>query len=156
MGTVPVPLPGLVPRTHSLNATYEGKKGRTKPKENFLQIILCIYLFLAVLGFQSCTGFSLVAMSRGCSLAVGQGLLTVGASPVEHALSAMWISVAPRLSSTDPVIVAHGLRCSTACEIFPDQGSNLCLLHWQPDSLAWSHRGAPRRTLNGFPEGQPS
>ena len=27
------------------------------------------------------------------------------------------------------VVVAHGLSCSVACEIFPDQGSNLGPLH---------------------------
>ena len=27
--------------------------------------------------------------------------------------------------------MAHGLSCSTACGIFPDQGSNPCPLHWQ-------------------------
>ena len=27
------------------------------------------------------------------------------------------------------VVVAHGPSCSVACEIFPDQGSNLCPLH---------------------------
>ena len=27
--------------------------------------------------------------------------------------------------------------------IFPDQGSNLCLLHWQVDSLPLSHQGRP-------------
>ena len=32
------------------------------------------------------------------------------------------------------VVVAHGLSCSTACEIFSDQGSNPCPLHWQVDS----------------------
>ena len=32
------------------------------------------------------------------------------------------------------VFVAHGLSCSAACGIFPDQGSNPCLLHWQVDS----------------------
>ena len=35
-----------------------------------------------------------------------------------------------RLSS-----VAHGLSCSAACGIFPDQGSNLCPLHCQADSF---------------------
>ena len=30
--------------------------------------------------------------------------------------------------------MAHGLSCSVACGIFPDQGSNLCPLHWQADS----------------------
>ena len=43
------------------------------------------------------------------------------------------------------VVVAHGLNfcgswvhrpnCSAACGIFPDQRLNLCLLHWQADSL---------------------
>ena len=28
----------------------------------------------------------------------------------------------------------HGLSCSAACGIFPDQGSNPCPLHWQADS----------------------
>ena len=32
------------------------------------------------------------------------------------------------------VVVAHGLSCSVACGIFPDQGSNPCPLHWQVDS----------------------
>ena len=27
-----------------------------------------------------------------------------------------------------------GLSCSVACGIFPEQGSNLCPLHWQTDS----------------------
>ena len=35
---------------------------------------------------------------------------------------------------TGSVVVAHQLSCSAACGIFPDQGSNLCPLHWQADS----------------------
>ena len=35
------------------------------------------------------------------------------------------------------------LRCPTACGIFPDQGWNLCLLHWQADSLPLSLQGSP-------------
>ena len=31
--------------------------------------------------------------------------------------------------------MAHGFSCSVACGIFLDRGSNLCLLHWQADSL---------------------
>ena len=31
-------------------------------------------------------------------------------------------------------VVAHGLSCSVACGILPDQGSNPCPLHWQADS----------------------
>ena len=30
-----------------------------------------------------------------------------------------------------------------ACGIFPDQGPNPCLLHWQADSLPLSHQGSP-------------
>ena len=52
------------------------------------------------------------------------------------------VVVARRLSSCGmwalgaqaSVVVAHGLSCSTACGIFPDQGSNPCPLHWQADS----------------------
>ena len=33
------------------------------------------------------------------------------------------------------VVVAHGLSCSTACGIFPDQGSHPCPVHWQADSF---------------------
>ena len=41
----------------------------------------------------------------------------------------------PRSQSTDSVVVAYRLSCSTASGIFPDQGSNPCLLHWQVDSF---------------------
>ena len=34
-----------------------------------------------------------------------------------------------------------GLRCSTAFGIFPDQGLNQCLLHWQVDSHPLYHQG---------------
>ena len=32
------------------------------------------------------------------------------------------------------VVVGHRLSCPVTCVIFPQQGSNLCLLHWQVDS----------------------
>ena len=41
------------------------------------------------------------------------------------------------------VVVAHGLSCSAACGIFPDQGSNLRPLHWQADSQPLRHQGSP-------------
>lgn len=40
-------------------------------------------------------------------------------------------------------VVAHGLSCSTACGIFPDQGSNRSHLHWQVDSYPMNHQGRP-------------
>ena len=35
------------------------------------------------------------------------------------------------LKSTGSEVGSHGLSCSGACGIFPDQGSNLCFpIHW--------------------------
>ena len=39
--------------------------------------------------------------------------------------------------------MAHGLSCSTACGILPDQGSNLCPLHYQADSYPLRHQRSP-------------
>ena len=50
--------------------------------------------------------------------------------------------LAPELYSTGSVVVALGLTISAACGIFLDQGSNLCLLHWQVDSLPLRHQGS--------------
>ena len=101
-------------QTRSFNAAHEGKKYRTKPKENVLQIILCIYLFLAVLGLRGCTGFSLVAMSRGCSLALGQGPLTAGASLVAERELAVH-----RLRQLWPPALEHRLSCCPARALLP-------------------------------------
>ena len=38
----------------------------------------------------------------------------------------------------------HGLSCPEACGIFPDQGSNPRLLHWQVDSKPLDNQGSPR------------
>ena len=39
--------------------------------------------------------------------------------------------------------MAHGPSCSAACGIFPDQGLNLCPLHWQADSQPLRQQGSP-------------
>lgn len=68
----------------------------------------------------------------------------------EHRLQGTWASVvaARGLNSWGSQALEHrlnscgahmGLSCSTACGIFPDQGSNPCLLHWQAYSLPLSH-----------------
>ena len=65
-------------------------------------------------------------------------LIFAVASPVvEHGLQGAQVSVvaAPGLESTGPVVEAHGHSCSETCGIFLDQKLNLCLLHWQVDSL---------------------
>ena len=43
--------------------------------------------------------------------------------------------------NTGSIVMVHRFRCSAACGIFLDQGSNPCLLHWQVDSLPPSHQG---------------
>ena len=50
----------------------------------------------------------------------------------------------PAVGHTASVVVVLRLSCSLACGTFPDQGSYLCLLHWQ-DSLLLSHQGSPDR-----------
>ena len=37
--------------------------------------------------------------------------------------------------------MVHGLSCSTACGILPDQELNSYLQHWQADSLPLNHQG---------------
>ena len=57
----------------------------------------------------------------------------------------VWASVvvARGLQSTVSVVVVHGLSCSAACGILPDQGSNPCPLHWQVDLQPLHHQGSP-------------
>ena len=66
-------------------------------------------LLVASSGYSSwqCAGFSL------------QRLLYAAA----HGLLLLWSTGSRYVSS---VVGAHRLSCSTACEIFPDQGLNLC------------------------------
>ena len=60
-------------------------------------------------------------------------------------LSLSWPLLLRSISSrcTGSVVVAHRPSCSTACGIFPDQGSNPCPLHWQADSQPLRHQGSP-------------
>ena len=98
-----------------------------------------------MLGLPCCLGFSLIVASRGHSLAVVHRLLIAVAPVVEHRLWDTQASVAavPGLRSTGSVAVVHGFSCCKAYGIFPDQGLNLCLLHWQADSLLLGHQGSP-------------
>ena len=69
-------------------------------------------------------GLSLVVESGGYSLVVVRMLLIAVASCVaEHRLEGTRASavVALGLQSTGSVVVPHGLSCSVACGIFPDQ-----------------------------------
>ena len=61
-------------------------------------------------------------------------------------LEGAWVSAveAHGAWSTSSVVVARRLSYSRAHGIFPDQGLNPCLLHWQSDSLPLSHLGSPQ------------
>ena len=75
-------------------------------------------------------GLAQAAVSQAALAA--RELLTVAASPVQRAGSR-----ARRLQSLytkASVVEDPGLSCSELCGIFPQQGLNPCLLHWQADS----------------------
>ena len=81
--------------------------------------IYIFFFFLAVLGLCCCT--------RAFSSCGEWGLLLLWSMGSRH----VGFSCCGARAS---VVVAHGPSCSAACGIFPDQGSNLCPLHWQADS----------------------
>ena len=85
-------------------------------------------------GLSCFASFSLVSVSEGYFLVLVLRLLTVVVSLVAE--GGLWGTVS--------VAVVHGLSCPGACGIFLDQGTNLCLLHWQADSLPLSHQGGPK------------
>ena len=47
------------------------------------------------------------------------------------------------LQSTGSLVLVHGLSCSMARGIFPDQGSNPRPLYWQDNSYPLGHQGSP-------------
>ena len=57
--------------------------------------------------------------------------------------SGLSCSRAQALGHVGSAVVAHKLSCPAACEIFQDQQSNLCSLHWQMDSSPLDHQQSP-------------
>ena len=112
------------------------KKKRTHytyPHCSFFLIYKFIYLFIyfwLCWVFVSVQGLSLVAASGGHSSSLCAGL------SVSRPL--LLRSTGSRCAGS--VVVAHGPSCSAACGIFPDQGSNPRLLHWQADSQPLHHQ----------------
>ena len=97
----------------------------------FFLIFKSLLIILAMLGLCCCVGFSLVMV---------HGLLIVQASLVtDHRLSGH----GPQLQHTGSLVAACELRCSVTHGIFPDEGSNPCLLHWQADSSPLSSQESP-------------
>ena len=97
-----------------------------------LWVYLFIYLWLCWF-FISAWGLSPVVASGGHSSSRCTGL--------SLSWSLLLRSTGSRCAGS--VVVAHGPSCSVACGIFPDQGSNLCPLHWQADSQPLCHQGSP-------------
>ena len=93
-----------------------------------IYLLFIYYLFLAVLGLCFCArAFSSCGKWGPLFIAV-RGPLLLQSTGSRRAGS---------------VVVAYGPSCSVACEIFPDQGSNPCPLHWQADSQPLRHQGSP-------------
>ena len=96
-------------------------------------INLFIYFFQLCWVFVSVRGLSLVAASGGHSSLRCAGL----------SLSRPLLLRSTGSRCTGSVVVAHGPSCSSACGIFPDQGSNPYPLHCQADSQPLRHQGSP-------------
>ena len=104
----------------------------------FVLFYLFIYFWLCWV-FVSVRGLSLVVASGGHSSSRCTGLSL--SRPL------LWSTGSRRAGS---VVVAHGPSCSAACGIYPDQGSNLCPLHWQADSQPLHHQGTPSLNLKVY------
>ena len=101
----------------------------------FLILLINLFYFWLCWVFVSVRGLSLVVASGGHSSSRCAGL------------SLSWPLLLRSTGSrrAGSVAVAHGLSCSAACGIFPDQGSNPCALHLQADSQPLRHQGSPAR-----------
>ena len=96
--------------------------------KTLLYFLSLFYLFIFIaLGHHCCGGFSLLVSRGGYFLVAVYGLL---------------IAVASLLWSTSLTVVVHQLSCPVSYDIFRNQGSKLCLLHWWSDFSPLSHREA--------------
>ena len=106
-------------------------------------LLECVGFSLWCLFLLGSTGSRVCQLSNcGSSVVVAHELSSCStwAQQLQHMGSAV---VAPRLQGTGSIVAVCGLSCSVACGVFPDRGLNLCLLHWQADSLPLSHQGSP-------------
>ena len=100
----------------------------------FKLIYFCLNLFISAWVFIAVHGLSLAAASGSYSSLRWAGF------------SSRWLLL-PQSTGSGPrvsVAVALWLSCCKACGIFPDQGSNSCLLHWQADSYPLYHQEVPK------------
>ena len=92
-----------------------------------------INLFMAALSLHCCAWTFLSIESRGYS--------SCGARASHCSGFSCWGAWA--LGAQASVAAACGLSCYLACGIFPNQGSNMCPLHWQADSQSLECQGNP-------------
>ena len=104
----------LIPKCFLFNAVVKGI---------FKKLIHSFIHFWLHWVFVAACRLSLVAASGGYS-----SLRCTG-------FSLRWLLLLQSMGSkrVGSVVVAHSVSCSAACGIFPDEGSNPCLLHWQVD-----------------------
>ena len=101
---------------------------------NFICLFYLLWLLWVLTAHRlvsSCSG-------RGSSPAAGLRLLPAVPSP--HGARSPGC-VGSRLQSTGSGVVARSLAAVWVCGVFPEQGQNPCLLHWQANALPQSHRG---------------
>ena len=115
----------------SMGNTHWESKFRCFYKEKLLKNI-SMYLCLAAPCLSRCPWAFCHVEGGGYSPVALHGLLL-------QRLLLLWARASGVLASgfqhTGSVVAVHGLSCSTACGIFPDQGSNRCPLRWQGHSF---------------------
>ena len=108
--------------------------------------LFILFIFGCVGSLPQCTGSLQLRRAGATLLRCGARASHCGGLPCCRARApGAWapVAVARGLQSTGSAAVAHGLPCSVACGIFPDQGSNPHPLHWQADSQPLCHQGSP-------------
>ena len=123
----------------------------------FFKQVICPYLFyfynlfyfIGFVGLYCCAWAFSSGSEWGLLFVVVHGFLIMVASlGVEHRLQARELQQLqfPGLQRAGSVVEAQGLSCSTACEIFPDQGLNpvsriakWILNHWITREVPTSH-----------------
>ena len=96
--------------------------------------------------FSSCGEWGLVSSCCAWASDCG-GFSCCGAWALERAVFSSCGPGPQWLWFPGSVVVEHGLSGSEAYRIFPGQGSNPCLLHWQVDSLPLSQQGSLQMRL---------
>ena len=124
----------------------------------FISMKFYFFFFLAVLDLHFCAwAFSSCGMRGLLFVAVHRLLIVVASHCGGFSCCGAWalgawasVVVVHGLYRAGSVVVAHGLSCSTACGNFPDQGLNLCPLHWQADSQPLHHQRSPWSLISWY------